>query len=168
MNRRLAMQALGGLVALPAQAWKPELLSEHQDRTVDVLSEIILPRTDTPGAHDAQVNRFIDRTLKDGMLAEERDKFLRGLEWLDAHCRSKYKRAFVELAAAEQTALLTRWSAKTGPADEQSGRDFFRAIKDLTLRGYYTSREGLLQELEYKGNGAFTEYPGCTHPEHKK
>jgi hypothetical protein len=157
MKRR---EALGLLVlpALGAQTWKPEVLNEHQDRTVDVLSERILPRTDTPGARDANVHRYIDRMLKDGMPAGEREAFLAGLAWLDARCTTRLGRAFVDLSEMQQIAVLT----------EISTEPFFRQMKDLTLRGYYTSREGLLRELEYKGNGAYPGYPGCTHAEHQK
>ena len=44
---------------------------------------------------------------------------------------------------------------------------FFVALKKATVEGYYTSAVGIHQELEYKGNTALLEFPGCTHPEHK-
>ena len=43
---------------------------------------------------------------------------------------------------------------------------FFRAIKNLTIDGYYTSKIGIHQELQYKGNTYLKEFKGCTHPEH--
>lgn len=132
-------------------AWKPEALTADQARLVDQLSEIILPRTDTPGASDAKVYRYIDKMLKDGMTEAERTEFLRGLEWF-AGGNSGFTAALTAMSKGERGA---------------EGLRFFRRMKDLTLRGYYTSREGLLQELEYKGNGVYTAFPGCTHPEHK-
>jgi len=165
MKRR---QVLGLVVLSPLQAqaaWRPQAMNEHQNQTVDILSELILPRTETPGAHDAQVNRYIDRMLAEGMEQADRERFLEGLAWLDRHCRQELGSAFVNLDSARQMAVLGIMAAS---AADTRARRFFTQIKDLTLRGYYTSRPGLLGELEYKGNGAFAEYPGCTHPEHRR
>jgi hypothetical protein len=41
-------------------------------------------------------------------------------------------------------------------------------IKDMTVRAFYTSRVGLIDVLEYKGNAYLTQFPGCTHSEHQK
>ena len=41
--------------------WKPVFLDTHQNETLIALSDMILPKTDTPGAKEALVNRFIDR-----------------------------------------------------------------------------------------------------------
>jgi len=38
----------------------------------------------------------------------------------------------------------------------------------MTVRAFYTSRVGLIDVLEYKGNTYLTEFPGCAHPEHHK
>ncbi len=38
----------------------------------------------------------------------------------------------------------------------------------MTIDGYYTSAIGIHKELEYKGNTALAEFPGCTHPEHQR
>jgi hypothetical protein len=45
---------------------------------------------------------------------------------------------------------------------------FFKAIKNMTIDGYYTSKIGIHQELQYKGNTYLKEFKGCTHPEHQK
>ncbi len=37
----------------------------------------------------------------------------------------------------------------------------------MTVDGYYTSKIGIHQDLEYKGNTAISEFPGCTHAEHQ-
>ena len=47
----------------PAPGWKPLLLDEHQNETLIILSDLIIPATDTPGAKEALVNRYIDLVL---------------------------------------------------------------------------------------------------------
>jgi hypothetical protein len=40
----------------------------------------------------------------------------------------------------------------------------FRELKHLTVRGYYTSKIGIHDELEYKGNRVLMEFVGCDDP----
>jgi hypothetical protein len=44
---------------------------------------------------------------------------------------------------------------------------FFKLIKDMTVDGYYASKEGLAVELEWKGMTPLHEWEGCTHASHK-
>ena len=75
---------------------------------------------------------------------------------------------FAKASAAHQTALLTALSTNKAPsAAEQRGVDFFKAIKSLTITGYYTSEVGMREEMGDDGNMFFLEFKGCTHPEHK-
>ena len=47
------------------QDWTPRVLTARQNDAVVVLTELIIPETDTPGAKAALVNRFIDSVLSD-------------------------------------------------------------------------------------------------------
>lgn len=113
------------------------------------LADIIIPRTDTPGASDAKVPDFIDFTLSTDTRrkAEIRD----GLKW------------FAALPVNGRIDALKK--ADANPRSKE-GR-FFRLFKDLTIDGYYSSREGLVTELGWSGNTYLPEFKGCTHPEHK-
>ena len=57
-------------------------------------------------------------------------------------------------------------SGKNKSLMDQIGVDFFQSIKSMTITGYYTSEIGLRQELGDDGQLFFTEFKGCTHPEH--
>jgi hypothetical protein len=41
---------------------------------------------------------------------------------------------------------------------------FFIELKRLTVRGYYSSKIGIHDELEYKGNRILQEFVGCDDP----
>ena len=41
---------------------------------------------------------------------------------------------------------------------------FFAVLKRSTLDGYYTSKVGIHEDLNYQGNSALADFPGCTHP----
>ena len=153
--------------AAPAAAWKPKVFDAHQNDSVVTISELIIPQTDTPGAKAAKVNEFIDLVLSDAQPAE-RKEFLRGLGWMDARAKELFGADFASSTPEQQAALLTIVSSPSNrSAGDQLGREFFDAIKGMTITGYYTSEIGLKQELGEDGNLFFLEYPGCTHPEHK-
>ena len=148
-------------------AWKPRVLTAWQDKAVTTLTELIIPRTDTPGAAAAGVNRFIDATLAEASPAN-RGTFLQGLAWLDSRSKSLFGADLLEASPAQQTALLTRLSADANPDGEaQIGREFFQAIKALTITGYYATEIGLRQELGDDGQMFLLEFKGCDHPEHQ-
>jgi hypothetical protein len=164
---RQQAHAHGAQAAIAAQDWKPKVLNPRQNDTVVVLTELIIPQTDTPGAQAARVNRFIDNVLQEAAPAD-RDKFLRGLAWMDQRSKALFKKEFPAASQEEQTRLLTRLSAQNNPDKEETiGRDFFQAIKSMTINGYYTSQIGLRQELGDDGQLFFAQFTGCTHPEHQ-
>lgn len=167
MNRRdlikIAATAVGAHQALAqSPAWKPLLLDAHQNETVVVLTELIIPATDTPGAKAANVNRFIDLILNDGPVAD-RHRFIEGLGFLDSYSIRKHGNSFVKCTMAQQTAILTAFDGNE-EAGIAPGNRFFRMAKQLTSRIYYATEIGM-RELN-KGGRVPASY-GCSHPEHK-
>jgi len=152
--------------AAAAEDWKPKLLSPQQNETVITLCELIIPTTDTPGGKAALVNRFVDEVLADSGPAERRE-FFRGLTWMDQRSLELFGIDFVGATPEQQNALLTIVSSATNRSvADQVGVEFFQAIKSMTITGYYTSEVGMRQELGDDGQVFFTEFKGCTHPEH--
>jgi hypothetical protein len=150
-----------------AAGWTPQVLNAHQNDTVVALAERIIPRTDTPGATDANVNRFIDAVLADGS-AEDRQEFLDSLAWLDTRSQRDFGRPFAETAPDDQVALLTRLSqASADSGEDGTGRALFDGVKSLTITGFYTSEIGIREEIGHDGTMFFAEFKGCQHPEHQ-
>lgn len=162
-RRKLLQSAAGAVTAFPIlaephqhaasstapAAYKPKWATPAEMKQIAALADIIIPRTDTPGASDAKVHEFIDYTLSTDTkrIAELRE----GLKW------------FAAIPAAGQIEALKK--ADASPRTKE-GR-FFRLFKDLTIDGYYASREGLVTELGWSGNTYLPEFKGCTHPEHQ-
>lgn len=167
MNRREALK-VGATVAAapavipaaaPAETWKPALFNQHQNATVVALTDLIIPATDTPGAKEANVHRYIDLLLKDGQ-PPERDRFLQGLAWLDEYSKAQHKEAFVKLPKATQTVILKTLDAGGNPGLEE-GRQFFRMAKSLTSRIYYNTAIGF---REMNKGGRTPSSFACSHP----
>ena len=44
----------------------------------------------------------------------------------------------------------------------------YRLIKQQNTFAFYTSRAGMIDNLDYKGNSYNATFPACNHPEHHK
>ncbi len=131
----------------------PQALSTHQYDLVTVVSEMMIPATDTTGATAAAVNQFIDTILARWNAPDERTHFLAELCKVDATAKQAFDRPFLELQAAERAAVLTNLEAES--STDASGKllvgrkPFFRMMKEYTLTGYYTSQIGGAGELAW-------------------
>lgn len=84
-----------------------------------------------------------------------------GLAWLTAVSKAQHSKEFLSLGEAQQVAMLDAVSDER--ADKQShnsGTRLFDFLKAETIRGFYTSRDGL-KELDFKGNAFYARSPGC-------
>lgn len=135
------------------------VLSEPQRHMVEQLAELIIPRTDTPGAIDAGVPAFIDQVVSVWYTPTERRIFLDGLADLDVYCTKSWGKSFTGCDPVQQTRALTSAEESSasyqqqGPASIRAAPDehspFFYKLKMLTVLGYYTSELGSQQELSY-------------------
>lgn len=178
MHRRAMLRLLSVTAVTPVVS--PELLAmlrqvEHsssytlrtlnpqQNETVVAMMDQIIPATDTPGAKAARVNEFLDIILTEWATPGERAKFLTGLEEVDRLSGTLFSKKFVDVSAAQQTAVLRSlddavdWAhAPQSDEDEDAEYDydarlrgeFFRVFKMVTLHGYYTSEIGFTQDLK--------------------
>ncbi|MDA0207252.1 MAG: gluconate 2-dehydrogenase subunit 3 family protein [Acidobacteria bacterium] len=152
--------------ATQASSWQPKFFTPEQNELTTALAELILPETDTPGAREAKVNEYIDLVLSDEISQTQKD-FLDGLAWMNRRSKELFQTDFLALSNEQQTGMLTRLSdgGNIEPED-QGGRRFFLDIRRRTVFGYYTSKIGIHEELEYKGKQPLPEWIGCPHPGH--
>lgn len=154
---RFAQAALRGtpLHVAPAQS----VFTADQRSMVESLAELIIPRTDTPGAIDAGVPVFVDQIVSSWYTPVERSIFMDGLASLDAFCLATYRKSFNAGDARERTAALTHADESSRAYQAQPAQKiretsdeyspFFYKLKLLTVLGYYTSEVGATQELSY-------------------
>jgi glucoside 3-dehydrogenase (cytochrome c) hitch-hiker subunit len=132
---------------------------------LDELTEMIIPEDEhSGGARAAGVPAYIDGRLGEydtsiSDLREEREKWKAGLALVDAAAREISGTSFLEASPEQRVAALTRLAA--AEKDPQTdGERFFVELKHWTTFGYYTSRIGIHQEMEYKGNTLLAEFSG--------
>ena len=181
MNRRDAIRVLatgavlplapGNLLAMLREARAVvgaeavhRTLNPHQAATVKAMAEMILPRTDTPGANDVGACEFIDLILTEWYDDSERSQFLKGLADVDAHAQSLFGKDFVACSSQQQAEILIalgeKMIAETGvrrnprPArgdwESRSSENPYSMLRRLTLTAYYTSEAGATEELHFE------------------
>jgi hypothetical protein len=154
----------------PAAAYVAQFFKPEEFRTVQLLTETIIPTDEKPGANEAQVANYIDFVVF--AAAEHRPELQKewtsGLADLDQLSQKTYRQPFREISAADRERLLTEMSLpEHDPKASHPGFSFYRLVKGMTVEGFYTSRVGLVDVLEYQGLAFLSEFPGCTHPEHQ-
>lgn len=146
------------------EAWTPGFLTPDQGELLATLAELIIPETGTPGARAARVHEHIDLVLSHET-DEVRKTFLEGLAEVDRLSLVRHQKAFVRLSPEDQEALLSRLAEpEPDQPEEGAGHRFFRDLRRRTVFAYYTSREGIHQELGYQGKQVLAEWEGCPHP----
>lgn len=138
---------------------KKSILGKDQRALVQTIAEIVIPKTDTPGAIEAGVPEFIDLIVSEWYTDNERQIFLAGLTDIDKYCSSEFKANFLACSPQQRNAALSHfeqlasaYKATPGSFFQKSsdeGTPFFSKIKELTIFGYYTSEVGATQELRY-------------------
>lgn len=138
--------------------WDEEVMSKtyftaHEAETIATLCDIILPATSTAGsALYAEVPVFIEFIVKD--LPSHQLPLRGGIAWLDGLARKRFDVPFIECSDAQQIEIIED-IAYPDPDNQKPdlavGISFFNRMRNLTLTGYYTSKEGI-KDLGYKGN----------------
>ncbi|HYU29283.1 MAG TPA: gluconate 2-dehydrogenase subunit 3 family protein [Gemmatimonadales bacterium] len=166
MNRREVLLLLAGTAALPdkllavgravhkrVRVGELRALSPHQSETVATIAELIIPKTDTPGARDAGVPAFIDVMLADWGDEEHRQTFTAGLANVDERSRALFVKDFIACSPEQQTQILTDLDAELARLRDtkaDTSKNFFQGMKWLTLTGYYTSEVGATTEQHFR------------------
>jgi Gluconate 2-dehydrogenase subunit 3 len=134
-------------------------LDAHQAATVTKMTELILPRTETPGAADVGATEFIDLLLTEWYEQPERTLFADGLADVDSRSKALFANNFIDCSALQQADILAALgdnmieaTAKIHApwADNPSETNFYAMLRRLTLSAYYTSEKGATEELHFE------------------
>jgi hypothetical protein len=132
---------------------------------LDELAEMIIPQDEhSGGARAAGVAAYIDGRLAEydpaiPDLRVERERWKAGLALVDVVARDISGTRLLEAPPQQRVAVLAHLAA--GEEDPKTdGERFFVELKRWTAFGYYTSRIGIHDEMEYKGNSLLAEFSG--------
>ncbi len=169
MNRRAALKkstlGLAGLGALPglsvllhscqdgkASDYQPLHLTSDQFEVVRIVSDIIIPTTETPGADEAGVALYIDMLFGGYFEPDDQLEMMSGLEDFINECLIRYDKSFQDLNKDQQIVYLKDLDRS------DDGQSFFKRLKGIVLWAYFTSEPGM-KNMNY--NPVPGKYDGC-------
>lgn len=164
------------LTGCKAEITTPSLPFTQTDiALLDEIAETIIPKTNTPGAKEAEVGKFMEIMVKDCYDKMDQANFVEGMADIQKQSKEKYKKEFNLITADQRKELLTALdgAAKKVLADIQSGKPssavvmnvdtatynkeekaknkvhYFTLMKQLTLLGFFTSKPGATEALRH-------------------
>jgi gluconate 2-dehydrogenase gamma chain len=149
------------LVRVPVLKAPPKFFTPAEFALLDELSELIIPADEqSGGARAAGVASYIDGRLAESLEADVKARWRSGLNAVNALSRELHGKAFLAGTPEQRVAVLTKMSA--AEADPKTPVEkFFKDLKWWTVFGYYTTKIGIQDDQQYKGNVYQTgEYAG--------
>ena len=130
------------------------LLNSDQLKLIADIADILIPRTDTPGAVDVGVPAFIDTLLDSVYPVEQQQRYLQGLAEFAAGAFERHGQPFPELENTTRVGLVREALARALTSDNGAPpawehRPFILMTKELTLLGFFTSEIGATRVLQY-------------------
>jgi hypothetical protein len=187
MNRRTVIKNLaliiGGTALLPSCIHEDGSLyvqlkhiniNAGQQKLIADIAETIIPKTNTPGAKDLNLNLFVLKMLDDCYTKKDQQSFLVGLGQFDDMVNKKYNSSFGDLSVKDRESVLTILEKSTKPARDpqkaikpvsESGKSievpknkpdvpplklFYGAIKQQTIFGYTNSKYFMTKQVVYE------------------
>jgi hypothetical protein len=141
--------------------YKLQFFDRADFEALEAFCEILIPRDDTPGARDAHCAHFIDFLLHSADAVPQMQQ-----QWRTALASLK-EAGFHAADAGGRVAMV---EAASKPERERGATHplyaAYRLIKQQNTFAFYTSRAGMIDALDYRGNSYNLQFPACTHPEH--
>ena len=113
---------------------------------LDEVAETIFPKTNTPGAKEAKVGEFMKVYVNDCYEAKDQEAFHAGINTLNEACKKMHGHGFMKASPEHRKELLVSIDKERGEYQKSKKREdaphYFQYFKQLTIMGYFTSKEG--------------------------
>ncbi|MEO5893779.1 MAG: gluconate 2-dehydrogenase subunit 3 family protein [Ferruginibacter sp.] len=130
------------------------LFNESQMTLMNEIADTILPATSSPGAKAANVGNFMSVMVLDCYTEKDQKIFVDGLKKVDELSDKQFNTSFIKADPKQRTELLTTLDKEQKEYQEKKAKDdpshYFRMMKELSVLGYFTSKEGATKALRYE------------------
>ena len=113
---------------------------------LDEVAETIFPKTSTPGAKDAKVGQYMSVMVTDCYEAKDQQAFRDGMKKINEACDKMHKHGFMKASPEQRKELLVSLDKERTEYQKTKKKEdpnhYFQAFKQLTIMGYFTSKEG--------------------------
>lgn len=126
------------------------------------VAEIMIPRTDTPGAQDAEIAAVVDAMMLSWASEPTQTQFRAALKAFDTGARARFNRAYIRLSPEDRLALVDDIDAAAFSESPPENAGDYRRLKDLIFRIFYSSEEASTDHVpipgSYQGSLTLEEY----------
>ena len=143
--------------------YKPAFFAPDDFAALRSFTEILIPTDDTPGAREAHCAHYIDFVMQ---ASNEANPKLRE-QWRAAMAALKTAGFHAADAAGKEQLVEAMSKPERDRTATHPAYAAYRLIKQQNTFAFYTSRAGMIEALDYRGNSYNESFPGCTHPEHR-
>jgi Gluconate 2-dehydrogenase subunit 3 len=120
---------------------------------LDEVADTILPATSSPGAKEAKVGQFMTVMVNDTYTEADQKTFHEGISKLNEASKKANGKSFMESTPQQRTTFLTSLDKEAKDYQKNKKKEdpqhYFTMMKNLTLFGYFTSKEGATKALRY-------------------
>jgi hypothetical protein len=143
--------------------YRPKFFGSDDFDALRAFTEILIPTDETPGAREAHCAHFIDFLLDSSTDANP------GLQaqWREAMTTLRTTGFHAADAAGRAAIVAAMARPEIDATASHPAYAVYRLIKQQNTFAFYTSRAGMIETLDYRGNSVNAEFPPCTHPEHR-
>lgn len=144
------LQGCSAKEPVPGLAVQSKFFKGRQSDIMTAIADVLIPKTDTSGALDAGVPAFIDSIMADVYPKDAQERFSAGID--------EFGKTFLEQDAAQRVATVQK-AIDAALEGEHEDKPFILVARELTLLGFFTSRVGITENMEYVP--VPTVYHGC-------
>ena len=135
-------------------------LNEADIPLLNALADVILPSTsNSPGAGEAAVGKFIFSIVEDCYTEEEARVFENGIRKLETTSEITFDKSFLELSREEQTQILSNADEEALEYEKKGNTHYYTMLLQLVIWGYFISEPGATKSLRY--NPIPGRFEGC-------
>ena len=147
MQRRSVVKnialTIGASIILPswANAWNKDSFGINynvislQENLLAEIVETIIPKTNTPGAKELNIQQFVPKMVMDCYDKNAQETYKKGFDFVDSNAKKSFSKSFMECDGKQRLEILNMM-LKSENADE---KNFIQLIKSLTIKGYLNS-----------------------------
>ena len=147
---------------LPKISTDGQFFSAHELTLLTDIAELMIPRTDTPGATDADVAAVLDGMMLSWAGQGTRQQLQRALKLFETKAQGLHHKAYTSLFPEQRLELLVDIDTTAFSKHSNDAYWDYRKLKELVFLVYYSSEEAGETYVplpgEYYGNLTFEAY----------
>lgn len=165
----LSAPAISSLLASCQQqdrlSWTPQFFSEEEAKTIGAICDTMLPKTETPGALELNIDMFIDTMVQKAFDTQGQEMMKNGVAEFMSLVNGKYQKSFTKLSDKDKQEILLAYgnqdfgSEESGLVPGEGTIGFYQQVRQLTIRGYFSSEQIGEQVMSYDPIPG--DYKGC-------